>query len=68
MTTTTETQHKTVEALCGSGRVEGVILQRQSVGIHLLSRSFMSGLSILRGMPTQTIFVDQAVHVAAQGT
>jgi len=68
VTTTTEMQHKTVEVFCGSGRVEGVILQRRSVGIHLLSRSFSGGLSILRGLPTQTIFADQTVHVATLAT
>ena len=68
MTRTTEMQHKIVEAFCGSGHVEGVILQRKSVGEHLLSRSFSGGLAIQLGLPTWTVFADQTVQVAAQAT
>ena len=69
MTRTTEMQQKTVELrFCGSGHVEGVILQQQSVGENLLSRSFSGRLSILLGLPTWTVFADQTVHVAAQAT
>ena len=68
MTTVTEMQHKTVEAFCGSGRVEGVILQQGSVVGNLLKRSSSGGLSMLRGVPTHTVVAHQPEHVAAQAT
>ena len=68
VTAITEMQHKTVEAFCGSGRVEGVILQRGSVVGNMLKRSISGPLSILRILPTQTLFDDQALQVASQAT
>jgi hypothetical protein len=68
VTTITEMQHKTVEGFCCSGRVEGVILQQESVVGNLLKRSFSAGLSMLRGVPTHTVFAHQPEHVAAQAT
>ena len=68
MTTSTEMQHKTVEAFCGSGRVEGVIPQHESVVGNLLNRSFGGGLTMLRGVPPHTMLAHQPEHVAVQAT
>ena len=43
-------------------------MQQKSVVGNLLKRSFSGGLSILRGLPAQTMFADLALHVAAHAT
>ena len=43
-------------------------MQQKSVVGNLLKRSFSGGLSMLRGLPAQTLLAYQALHVAAQAT